>query len=389
MSRAVTADHILFNECIESFRPNNIQNKNIKGENRSTKSFLLTSFEISQDWDLGICKVDPTKKIELAPAQYGFISIVNNPHFVNDLNPNLYGIALSAVISFISLRNCKSTRNGFYGMDYYWPTIGSVELALHNPILTAGPGCYETKLSKEKEESIFLEVKDFIQLLMAIEYNTYLKLMQCIRMINLSILVKREDFGLAYLLVVSAIEAIAQIAIKRNKVKTKEPLEKEWENLSKENENIRKLYEAYKQSRGKNSYLKDRYIKFILDYAPIQNWEEYVEHPMEDTAKRINKVDPDFPTEHFTEKNWFEKYPNELKDFEINEILGDSYNYRSEFIHRGQQPPHTDPNDIAYRFFQRASILSGGRREDKLLPNYSLLLGIAKNSIINWAKKQM
>src|SRR5690606_879555 len=124
-------------------------------------------------------------------------------------------------------------------------------------------------LSNKRLEFFHSEIKEFIDVLYKIDHKNFQIVMQGIRLLHLSLINKREDFGLAYLLAVSSIEAIAQKAIGRDKVKRTEPCEKEWKEKAKENEDFSKLFRAYKESRGKNEYLKERYVKFIFEYAPI------------------------------------------------------------------------------------------------------------------------
>jgi hypothetical protein len=386
MSRAVTADHILFDECIEAFRKRKENvNPHFKGDG---KSFILTSFEITNNWDLGICTVSSSEKVSLPGAQSAFISTVSNPEWVGTHNPHLFGIALSTIISFITLRNCKSTRDGYLSRSEKLTENQLFELAIINPILTAGPGYVHSVLSKKKEQSICLETNNFINLLQNIEYKNYLKLMQSIRMINLSIISKRDDFGLAYLLCVSGIETIAQVAIKRDKVKVKEPQENQWKIKAEKDPIIKELYDVYKKSRGNNQYLKERYIRFILNFAPPKKWKEFVSHPMEDLADYLKEISPSHNTENLIQKNWFEKYPEDLEDTQINEILADSYKHRSFFIHQGKQPPHKDPNSSINRFFQEFRDYSNFESKEILLPNYNLIVSIAKHSIINWAEEK-
>lgn len=382
MSRVRTADHILFDECIDAFRRE--RENYIPFISGPSKSFLLTSFMVNQKWDLGDCVVYPSKRIDLPGPYSAFICEVDNPEWVEADNPHLFGIALSAIISFIALKPCKSTRGGRLCKRKQLSKEDLHQLALFNPILTAGNGSEQTSLSKEKEDAICKEVKYVIDLLNKIDYKRYRIVMQSVRMVHLSLINKRDDFGLAYLLVVSSIESVAQKAIKLDKVNQKNPSEKMWQDKAKHDGLFAELFKAYKDARGKNKYLKDRYIKFILDYAPVTKWEEYIPHPMQDWAESIKKADPSHDINYIVGKKWFEKYPNDLLPHEIKNILSDSYSHRSNFIHQGEQPPHT-PNSYD-RFFQEYLVYNNSKIEEKILLNYQSLVGISKYSLINWLK---
>lgn len=388
MARAVTGDHILFNECIGAFRRKNDVSDKLYVEN---KSFLLSSFRINETWDLGICKVSPSKEIKLPGAYSAFISTISNPESNEKYNQHLFGIALSAIISFISLKNCKSTRDGYLCMRESLTQQDFLELAIMNPILTSGSGANNVRLSNENEKLLCLEIKNFINLLHNIEYGKYIKLMQSIRMINLSISNKRDDFGLAYFLAVSAIESIAQIAIKRENVKIKDALESTWKEKAKGDPIFEKLYESYKTLRGNNSYLSERYVKFIMDFAPQIKWIDLVPDPEEYIKKLLISLNEILPNQNqydqiIAEKRSFEVYPEELNDSEIKDILSNSYKYRSEFVHQGKQPPHREVNGQK-RFFEKFGDPFNSIKDNKLLlPTYDLIVNIAKYSIINWAE---
>ncbi|KZN15487.1 hypothetical protein OA79_00800 [Marinomonas sp. TW1] len=382
MSRAVTSDHVLFDECINAFRsegemlPNFDKGKSI--------SYLLTPFLLPKIWDFNLFSVEPSVQVMLPGAYSAFICKINNPDSVGTHNSHLFGIALSAVVSFTTLKPCKSTRDDYLCRREKLSELDYNQLALHHPILTAGPGFNHSSVSDSKLLEMQSELQELTSKLMSVDSKVYRLVMQSIRMIHLSLLVKRDDFGLAYLLVVSAIEAIAQHAVKRNKVKKKHPQENEWKKRAKEDLMFEELFKSYLDSRGNNQYLRERFVLFIETYAPVKDWESYVEHPMSGVADTIITHNPKQDVGHLIGKKWFEKYPDDLSPSEIELILSDAYVHRSCFIHRGEQPPHNDPNPSLHRFFQDYRSYNGFNLEEKLLPNYELLVGLAKHSIINW-----
>jgi hypothetical protein len=98
----------------------------------------------------------------------------------------------------------------------------------------------------------------------------------------------------------------------------------------------------------------------------------------------VQEINPTHDLEFVVKKQWFEKYPEDLSAQQIAKILEDSYTHRSCFIHRGEQPPHREPTPFN-RFFQEVRDFDGRNYSEALLPNYELLLGIAKKSITAWA----
>jgi len=386
MSRAVTADHILYDESIKIFRKQQDDSFNALPQEKS-KSFILTSFEITEIWDLNICKIHPTIEISLPGPNRSFISEIENPEWVGSHNSHLFGIAISSIVSFLTHKLCKSTRDDYLSIKSKISIEELYELALNHPILTAGPGSFFTRLTKENEIKIRNEIKDFITSLFKIDYNVYINIMQTVRLMHLSLMNKREDFGLSYFLAVASIESIAQKVITRNKVKAKNELDNKWQIKSENDEDFAALYKAYKESRGNNQYIKERYIKFIKLYSPFEKWEEYVKHPYSELYDSVKEIHNDYDNQRLLTKNWFEKYPSDLSDAELESILSDSYKYRSFFVHQGQQPPHNDPNPSYYRFFQECRSYQNGKYEDKVLPNYELIISISKFSLLNYIKE--
>lgn len=386
MVRAVTADHILFDECIDAFRREPKSHTPLTRKEPS-KSFVLTAFLLDQDWDLGICVVRASKEVRLGGAYSAYISTVDNPEWIERHNCHLFGIALSAIISFVTHKPCKSTRDDYLCLKEQLGEDQIQRLAIFHPILIAGPGHTQPNLSSERQTSIRDELKSIIDLLHKVDYPKYVIAIQSIRLAHLSIINKRDDFGLAYLLIVSAIETIAQEAITVKEVKPVHPSEDSWKEKAKNDELFRELLKEYRAVTGQNSYLKKRFIKFILEYAPVDKWKEYVLHPMQELADYIKDISPSHPVETLVQDHWSEKYPEEIEQTKISEVLGDSYKHRSRFVHSGEQPPHTNPNPLMNRFFQEYREQTANGIEIKILPNYQLLIGLSKYSLINWLNK--
>lgn len=382
MSRAVTADHVLFDECINTFRSDN--ERWAPFDKSPSSSFLLTPFELLLPLQLKECHIAKSIQVRLPGANSAFVSKVRNPEHVGGHNGHLYGIALSAITSFCWLKPCKSTRDDYLCRREELTDSDYSELALNHVVLVAGPGANHPRVSEGKLSEMFRELENLTSKLMSVDIKAYRIAMQSIRLVHLSLVVKRDDFGLAYLLVVSAIESVAQHAIKRNKVKKKHPKEAEWKQRSKDDIQFKELFESYLESRGNNQYLRERFVSFIEMYAPVDKWPDYVQHPMSDIEDTVKSHGGACQFDHLTQQNWFEKYPKDLSSDEVKSIISDAYVHRSCFIHRGEQPPHTDPNPSFNRFFQDYRSYDNHEITEKLLPNYELLVGIAKNSIMNW-----
>ncbi|MGE8149814.1 hypothetical protein ACQKP5_01005 [Pseudomonas vancouverensis] len=383
MSRAVTADHILFDECIDAFRRSDKYHGPI--DESSSQSFILTCFHVPDVWPLPNTNIHPSIKVSLTNNLSAFICRVDNPPWVDYGNSHLYGIALSAIISFVTGKPCHSTRDDYLCRRLELEDQDLIELSVRHPVLVTGPGAISEDLPQVKLDEYQSAISSLISTLYSLPYKKYLELMQAIRLVHLSLLNKREDFGLSYLLLVSAIESIAQQAIKRESVKQPHEMEREWKKKAKTDPEFLALFSAYKELTGMNSYLKERYVKFITTFAPSDIWEEIIPHPMQHHADRIRSAFPLHDPDHLTKQKFHEAYPHDLPPEMLKKVLEDSYKHRSCFIHRGEQPPHREPTSYNH-FFQQTHSFENNTFKMIMLPNYELLLGIAQHSISKWAK---
>lgn len=380
LPRAVTADHILFNECIEAFRPS--ESSPFPTSIDPSHSYILTDFHLTNQWNLPECTVLPSKDISLSDFHSAFICKIKNPERSGIHNSHLYGIALTTIITFATGRLCKSPRDDTLShmgelreKDYF-------ELSLTHPVLVGGIGSVDTDISEGNLQEFEANIVDLISKLNKLPHKKYTTIMEAMRLIHLSHANKKDDFGLAYLLVISAIEAVSQHAIKRDKFKKKHLKETEWTSRAKLDEEFAELLQAYIDARS-SKYLKERYVNFITTYAPQDRWESAVPHPQQAHVDRVKVHSNILNLDFITKQQWHEKYPSDLKPEEINEILFATYDHRSLFIHTGSQPPHEAPTSLN-RFFQSKYIRKGDEYIEQLLPNYELLVGISRMSILNW-----
>ncbi|KUO71006.1 MAG: hypothetical protein APF77_15005 [Clostridia bacterium BRH_c25] len=138
MSRAVTADHVMFNECIPVFRSEKME---VKTESNDRYGYLLLDFSLEQSIDFSHFSIKPTIEVTLPGAYSAFIAQVVLPNWFEefDSNTHLFTIALSAIISFVSGRPIKAPRDGYMR----WRQLDNCALntlAIQHPVLTAGPG---------------------------------------------------------------------------------------------------------------------------------------------------------------------------------------------------------------------------------------------------------
>ena len=103
--------------------------------------------------DCGEFRLGPTKQVIFPGTSYsGFVAPVSLPSRIERHNGHLFAVAVSALVSFTLMRPAKSTRD-----DYL---VGSelrendfTTLGLQFPVLTAGPGAHECRLSVQTLEN--------------------------------------------------------------------------------------------------------------------------------------------------------------------------------------------------------------------------------------------
>src|SRR5919106_1638787 len=133
--RAVSADHVMFNECIPAFWP-----APPAEDHEASIGYLLLNFELTSEISLDDFTIYQTRTVHIPNSAYAaFVAPVNMPPWIEPrFNGHLFLIALSAVLTFAICRPVKSPRD--------ISTIGTAidkaefELAIQYPVLTAGPG---------------------------------------------------------------------------------------------------------------------------------------------------------------------------------------------------------------------------------------------------------
>ncbi|UPQ77469.1 hypothetical protein [Chryseobacterium nepalense] len=147
--------------------------------------------------------------------------------------------------------------------------------------------------------------------------------------------------------------------------------------MSKENAEFAELFTEFKAARGSNAYLIERYVEFIKRYAPYLEWDEYL------IKNSAIQREQDKESERFFGGN----FPSDFSEKKLEELLRKTYKHRSEYVHQGKQPPHTDPQSSFSNFFEiETSFYDFETKEfiDDVILNYNILLAVTKNSIINW-----
>lgn len=377
MKRVPFSDHILFDECIDVFRP--VERSTDLMKDGPGFSYIVTSFEIHKEWKLPNCTIHPSECYLISDENVAFICKVDNPVECDAHNAHLFGNALASIMTFATGRLCKSTRNDYSLAGIDPPEQVIMDISLANPTSTTNCSYALSDATLQKHHD---DVAHIIKKLNEIHHSDYVILMQAIRLVHLSISYKKEDFGLAYLLAISAIESVAQHAIELGKERRRNPKEKLWKKLVAGNDDLIELLNSYTDARSQNKFIKERYIEFINAFAPSQEWGRITRHHMQDSDDYILEQTGRPPITS-RRRIPLEVYPEDLTAEQVERILSQSYAHRSSFIHRGKQPPHKHPNPYT-RYFQTFISYKNGTYNSELIPNHELIIGIALCSMRGW-----
>lgn len=351
--RIMQEGEILFKESIFHLREDLYQKKNFPfshSQSGNTKSCISTSFNLCEKWDIGgIFTIYPTKNIRLTDNYVGFINFIDNPQWVtNRPPPHRFGILLASLLAFVTKRPVKNSLKENYDLlNINENKI--IELALAYPIRIPAD-TYRYELQDGEEHIYKQELEELVKKIILLPEDTYTFIVETIRIIELSINIKSEDFGLAYSLLIQAIESVAQEKFPQ------------------------------KKKDNKTYYINKKFKDFIEEYCPVTEW---------DNLLHLNNVfqlpEPLKPI-----------LPSALTPYEYDLSIRLTYKLRCNFVHKGQQPPHCSPNLILNPYFEHTKFSftfehgeGEGKEqitEDTNLITYELMLGIAKHSIMKWIK---
>lgn len=378
----------MFSECLGALRQDLCQGRESSPKNTTPlKGHILLDFELSEEWSLGQVIIHASKRVEIGHAQAAFISTVSLPSWVDREHAHAFIIALTTALSFAIGRPVKSPR------DPYWivsagRTVDPNALAIQFPVLVAGPGARDCQVSAPFLTSYQKAAARTLDLLRALPVPAYDRALQAMRLVHLALLNHRDDFALSYFLVVSSLEAIAQLAIPRDEVITRHANEPQWRARAQTDPMFKELYSAYRAERGNNSGLSKRFVRFILEYCPVAEWDD-LPHPDENFEQFMREKHPDlgpFPAR----RSLWNIRPSKLTSAQLARILSDAYSHRSGFTHEGAQPPHQDP--LGYdRFFDVVFVFQPGVRTVSrvVVPTFGLMAFLARRCIEKWSARQL
>lgn len=317
-------------------------------------SCISTDFVTTQVWDFGYFKIQPTQKIYLNEEWVGFINFIENPYWITRRPPpHRFGILIASLLAFITMRPVKNSVKELYDLMNI-DQNKLFKLAFTHPIEEkyCTPDYYFTPVI---EDQYIQEIKIILDKILHMTEDEYKSILENFRVIQLSINIKSEDFGLAYSLLIQAIESIAQKKFPQRK------------------------------KDAKTYHINKKFKDFINEYCPVSKWDNLLH-----TNKLMDEMVHEIPV------TFRDSLPSELSLLEHELSLRLTYDLRSKFVHQGQQPPHSYPGLHTFPYFEHTKIpftceIEQDGKKEKItkethLISYELMLAIAKHSIIQWIK---
>lgn len=362
--RAITADQVLYDECINAFR--NIDDYFEVALKKESYSIISLGFSLDFPWEFDDFFIERSCRVNLPSAHAAFISVVKNPESVDAFHAHFFSLALASIVTFATGMPCKSTRSDYFTFENFQGVKRDLteydlsKLSYINPRLAAGPGNDKVNVSIEMQQFYFGSVNDIVRLLRKVKKEDYKIAMRAIRLMYLSIATKKDDFGLAYSLAIAAIEAMSQ---SMNYERVKDERESTWKEKGKADPDFKFLLGKYHDG-ARLSNLKNNFVRFIKEYGKIDFCEKL--------EKRSRQVRGEVP-------------PREISIEHLDVILKDAYHNRSSFFHVGTQPPHMIPVFVSGVKESRGSEFCVN---DYIL-GYDGVVEIAQVSIKKWLEERV
>ncbi|SED66269.1 hypothetical protein SAMN04487765_0647 [Tenacibaculum sp. MAR_2010_89] len=419
--RYLSQNHILFKEAIIAFSKERAEKASTLVKLYKTTAdkriygYLVLDFSLSEDIVCGDLTIFKSEKIDFdlkdtfgQQISWTYISAVRMPEYVNFLNSSLYTLALSSICSFAFERPVYSATE--YTYEKHLEKKASLEelkhIGMSFPILSLGNDGTESRVHSsiisqwiKNFKEIYKVVNTFSETDNSNSKLTFYSFFQIMRLVQLSLQNKKNDFDLSFSLLIAAIESAATFySMPISPTKPKE--HKQWLKLRKSGDpiinNLANKYEelwAKFSQVEKDSQLSSRFIKFIFECAPKETWEETIDN---DLLRDGINYRQKYPHEVSLQS---ELTPFTLSDEQLEEVIKKTYSYRSNFFHKGISTPHQEhKNSNRNRFFEKTLNMSRYNKKKKethlnieslynLHAKYELMSCIARVSITENAKR--
>jgi hypothetical protein len=321
---------------------------------------------------------------------YGLLLYV--PKGFDYLTAPLFGEAIAPILSFSLRRRIKAHRHA-YKMDNA-PKEMPEDVSTRLCSISVGPeGSLQQPLTKKEQTRRLGNFGKIFQTLMGMSEKDYLATVRAFRLYQLSLLNYREDIGLAYTLLVAAIETVAECFVKIKPRFEELPEAAEWKEIFAEfglrKKQVNKIENLL--LKGKQ-FLGLKFREFVLNYLPDSFWTTADSKAIELDAYIDEITKEHFGTEPKEEENHFKRYwwlytpEQKVTKSELAEVLKNIYNLRSRFAHVGESPP-IEVAELYETAELKVEIDSKNRvRYRRAIPSYFWFERVVHDSIANMLK---
>jgi hypothetical protein len=275
--------------------------------------------------------------------------LVSLPKKFDFFSAPLLGEAMAPLLSFSLRRRIKACRMPHVHKAVTKESELPEQVFTYMRSVSVGPeGSLQQSLTPEERKKRIADMKMIFEKLRKIGKDEYLAIIRALHQYQLALLTYRDDIGLAYTLLVSCIETMAQQFVKDNDLKVDFSCIHDhqlWERLFIRNDLPKELSDEIRKTLIKRErFLSLKFRFFVINTLPGSFWaspdsrakefDDYIESLRVRYFDEHKKQGPD----HM--RTWWWLYDPERKPRreELESLLKDIYDVRSEFSHLGESP---------------------------------------------------
>ena len=334
-----TSGILSFDECELALRDDLFDIKVPFIAKRKQFGLILSEIPLHIKFKLGDFSFIPVKKNETNFCKpYALFICV--PETIDLLYVPYVGEVLSALLSFSFRRRMKNIRSLHVKFEEDEDQLPD-EYFIYLPSISVGPEvALQIPLSETEQKNRISDLEKIYEKIMRINKEDYRAVIRAIHQYQLSLLTFREDVGLAYSMLVSSIESMAQRFFDKNFSFNDLSDHTEWEKLFLESGISEESEKQIKNKLLKNErFLSRRFRDFVINNLPDSFWTS----PDSRAKERDDYISSrsQEPKRKNHDKLWRGLYnlENKPQKNELNNILKSIYNVRSKFSHIGKSPP--------------------------------------------------
>lgn len=414
MSRNITCNFTAYEECIPAFRQDTWATH--EWDSGPSVSYVLCPFSL--DFPIGFedFSTEPTYRKIVSGHRAINVLPVRNPAWIGRQSSHLFAIVLASLITAVTGAPCRAPRDDPHKNTQ--PGAGGLpdEFLLDYVVPYAGTGRSTVEFSHAEQLKFIVDLKGLIANLRLLSAEQCAGGLRALRLLQLGILNLRDDPGLAFALAVGSIESAAQQATLVDDFRQPLPQLTDIKELSKTNAAIKALYKEYRRLGNNERYLAARFAAFIEHLVPVHEWESVTRHPDQEYKNQLlqgGELPSEVDRKIAIHADIYGPGVTQLED--PTKLLKKLYQYRSTYVHQGEQPPHRYPNGLEHIFAQikhppkklseqgkiyemAPKQLSGLERtmwavkecpqaffsETELIPTFHLTAALARESLCRW-----